>query len=782
MRYSINWLRELSETKKTVDEIVESLTMKSFEVEKEDFDIDPGVIVGKILEIKKHPNADKLQIAKVDLGKKSQEIVCGAKNIAVGQKVPVATLGTILPGGMEIKEAEIRGVKSSGMLCAMDELGIGRDHRGIFILGKEAELGETVKSYLEKQERTLEIKVLPDRAHDAFSHVGMAKELAVLEGREIDYDFEGLKLPKEKSQELVVEVEDAKLCPRYIGIVWKGVEVKDSPDWIQQKLTDCGMRPINNIVDATNLIMLELGNPIHAFDLEKVKNGQNLKIRVRKAKNGEKIVLLDGEEKELGAEDLLIANSEGNLGLAGIKGGLNSGITSETKDLVIEVANFQASTIRKTRTKLGLATDASLRYEKDIDPNLCEWAAVRVLDIIKNIAGGNLEGVVDSYPKKVSNWKVALDLDYVDDLLGEKVEEKQVEKILKLLGVKTTKNVKSKKMDCEIPTIRIDLRTQEDLIEEIGRIVGYEKIEAQSIRAELRPSKLSPMNALSREARRFLVSQGFSEVYNYSFYGEKEKDVLSLTGNPFEIENPVSPEEKYFRVILSSGLLRNAALNLNNFSDFSLFEIGKTYQEKGGKVFEKNMLGGILVREGKDNSEEVFLEAKGLLEAWVAKFLNSREIDFKKDEIGVAVFAKGNQIGEIRLIEEDLKNSLGIKRFSGSLLVFEIDLLAMLEIGKEEKVFKEISRFPRAPRDISFLAKKGTSKNFQEIVGIIKNNGGEFLEEVEIFDIFEKNEEISYAFHLEFMAKDRTLENEEVEKGLEKIIQGLEKNGFEIRK
>jgi len=777
MKYSINWLKELSGVKWTTDEIVDNLTMRAFEVEKEEFYLDEKIIIGEILEVQKHPNADRLRLAKVNLGNAIQEIVCGAPNIEVGQKVPAALLGAILPNGLEIKEAEIRGIKSCGMLCAPDELGLGEDHSGILILEKDAMIGKTLKEYLEAQEKSLEIKVLPDRAHDAFSHVGMAREIATLDGKEIDYDFEGLVLPNQKSKELKVEIKDKNLCPRYIGFVWKGVEIKESPVWLQERLREAGLRPINNVVDATNLIMLELGNPIHAFDLEQIKTGKALKIIIRKAKKDEKIVLLDGEEKQLTEEDLLITNQNEALALAGIMGGKKSGITEKTQDLVIEVANFNAVGVRKTKTKLNLSTDASLRYEKDIDPNLCEKAAVRMMDILKNIAGGELEGIVDEYPKKTKSWEIKLDEDYVNNILGEIVPEKQIIKTLDLLGIDFKKN--KTYWNCQIPTVRLDLKTPEDLIEEIGRIWGYKNIPAQPIQAALIPSKLSPINALTRKIRRILVGEGFSEVYNYSFYGEKEAKSLGIDLLHAEIENPVDPEANLFAASLLPNLVKNTALNLGHFEQLAIFEIGKAYHFEDKELKENRLVSGVLAQTKKPVTTESFLEIKGRIEKLLATFDISSE--WKKEGNRIGIFSQNQELGFIKIIDQNLQAKLEIKRFSGSLYLFEIDLEKILALENKDKIYQEVSKFPSVLRDISFLDSQNSKLNFKKIESLIQENGGEYLLRTSLFDIFEKDGQASYAFHLEFASSEKTLESEEADRALKKIKDGLEKEGFEIR-
>ena len=419
MKYSYNWLKEISKTKKTADQVVDALTMHSFEVESIEKmgNIPDSVVVGKILDIQKHPNADRLQLTKVDVGKEKLDIVCGANNIKVGDIIPVATVGTKLQMG-EIKEAEIRGVKSFGMLCAEDELGLGNDHSGILILDSKTKVGITLAEALYCKDLILDIKVLPDRGHDAVSYVGMAREISVLDGKKLEYKVP--KLKTKKTNELKVAIEDKKLCPRYIGAVMDNIVVKDSPEWIKTKLLASGIKSINNIVDATNLVMLELGQPMHAFDFNEISGDKNKQLIVRNAKDKEKIILLDESEKELTKEDLVIADKEKVLAIAGVMGGKFSGIKNETKKIILESANFNQTSIRKTKTKHNMKTDASDRYEKGLDPNLTESAMARIIEIIESF-GGKLVGTVYNYPSKVKPTKEKFDLEYVNKMLGEKI-------------------------------------------------------------------------------------------------------------------------------------------------------------------------------------------------------------------------------------------------------------------------------------------------------------------------------------------------------------------------
>ncbi|MFZ2193377.1 MAG: phenylalanine--tRNA ligase subunit beta [Candidatus Moraniibacteriota bacterium] len=790
MKYSYSWLKELSDTKLSPEKVRELLTMHSLEIEgmeekKWNFD---GVVVGKILEIKKHPNADKLQLTKIDIGNKKLDIVCGAKNIAVGDKVPVALIGTKLPNGIEIKEAEIRGEKSFGMLCALDELGLGTDHSGIFILDSKVKIGEPAKEYLGVEDDTIfEIKVLPDRAHDAMSHVGVAREISVLENRKFEYDFEGLKLSNKKSKKLTVKIDDKKLCSRYIGAVMENVEIKDSPGWMKQRLEASGIRPINNIVDATNYVMLELGQPLHAFDGEKISNKNKLQIIVRRAKDKEKLVLLDDSVLELNNSDLLITNGETPLALAGIMGGKDSGINENTKTIILEAANFNATNVRRSRTRLGVKTESSDRFEKDIDPNLAEKAIVRIVEILEHTAGAKLEGVVDVYPNKIKSWKIKLDLDYVNNLLGENIPKKEVVKILNLLGMKTSSA--SNKIVVEIPTYRIDIRTQEDLIEEIGRIWGYEKIEAKPLIEPVIPAKINEILSFERKLGEIAIGFGFDEMYNYSFYSELDAKNCALDNvKHFELSSPMNPDQKYVRISLVPNILKNIKTNLKNFESLNIFEIGKSYYPNNENVEERRMLVMAQVLE-KDKNAETFYSLKGVVENLLEKIgadensIAFNETKLPKNHLGhpsrsaeiLIDDEKIGMVGEINLVV------LGKYKVGKRVAICELDTEKLLKISQKEIVYKTLQKFPTIIRDISMLA-KGETKAI-EIQKLIKKIGGNLVLNVSMFDVFFKDGQTSFAYHIEFGASERTLENVEVDEVIGKIVLGLEKElGLEIRK
>ncbi len=786
MKYSYNWLKELSQTKLFPEKVAELLTMHSFEIEgleKGNNNLD-GVVVGEILEIKKHPNADRLQITKIDIGKEKLQIVCGASNIAVGQKVPVATVGTILPGNFEIKEAEIRGVKSFGMLCAQDELGLGKDHAGILILDEKAKVGESAQEYLgtNNNDRFLEIKVLPDRAHDILSHVGVAREISVLEKKNFSYAFEDLILPKKISKKLKVEIKDKDLCKRYIGAVMENIVIGDSPRWLKDRLEICGLRSINNVVDATNYVMLEIGQPLHAFDLEKIKvQNEKCNIVVRRAGDGEEMILLDDHKIKLNENNLLITNGNDALALAGIMGGKDSGITENTKTIVLEAASFDAVNIRKTRTVLGLNTDSSYRFEKDLDPNLAEKAMVRVIEILEHIADGKLEGITDIYPKKINSWVVKLDLEYANQLLGEKVPEKELLNVLNLLGISVQKK---KLLECIIPTYRLDLRTQEDLIEDIGRIWGYEKIVPRSMIAEILPAKLNEQVFFERKMQDILIGLGFDEMYNYSFYGA---DDLKKTGlsekDHLQLKNPMNPDQEFVRAELAINILKNVRENLKNFSEFGIFEIGKCYLLKNNMPIEKRNLILAKVLE-KDSNSETFYSLKGAVENML-EMLNIKNAEFLEMEKSIAfmnpariakISLGGNIIGFVGEIKQSVLESYKISK---RMAVTEINLEKLRETAKNLIEYQPINKFPVVSRDISMIVPSAV--RYAEIEALVKKIGGELVKNILLFDRFEAKNSI--AIRIEMSAKDRTLESAEIDAMMEKIILRLEKDlKIEVRK
>ena len=806
MKYSFSWLKELSGTKKTPEQVVEFLTMKSMEVEgvSKSGQIPDGVVVGKILEIRKHPNAERLQIATVEthcnasLPVQKLQIVCGAPNIQVGQMVPVATVGTVLPAssageseGLKIKEAEIRGEKSFGMLCAEDELGLGEDHSGILILPKKANVGEPVSKYIGSNDTIIEIKVLPDRAHDCLSHVGVAREICVLENNKFDYDFDGLKIAKADQKKanksgIKIEIKDKKLCSRYIGAIMTGVEIKPSPKWMQERLRACGMNVINNVVDATNYVMLELGQPLHAFDFKKIlaKTESNSvpeldsgRIVVRRAKKDEKMALLDESEINLTEDDLLITDGENPLALAGIKGGLKSGIDENTKTIVLEAASFNAVNIRRTRTRLGIQTESSQRFEKDLDPNLTEKAMVRLVEILEHTAGAKLGGIVDEYPHPVKPWKVKLDLDYASRLLGENVPVKEVANILKSLSFKVAG--KGKNLMVEVPTFRLDVRTQEDLIEEIGRVWGYEKIQTQPLMEPIEPAKINEQSFFERKVKNILAGLGMDEMYNYSFYSKRDAEICALNVvKHYELANPMNADQELVRVSLAPNILKNVRENLKHFEDFGIFEIGRVYYPNNNKIEERRMLAMAKVLEA-DPSADTFHNLKGVLEDLLESLgienVSVEKVDLLNNHLGhpersAEIKISDAKIGYIGEINPRILASYKIRK---RVAMVEIDLEKLREVVPQEKKYESLPKYPIITRDATFIVNEKITA--EEIFTESMNLGTPMLFGGSFKGEYMKDNSKRYTFSFRFMSDNRTLEKKEVDEVMEKIILGLEK-------
>lgn len=628
----------------------------------------------------------------------------------------------------------------------------------------------------------LDIAVLPNRSHDCFSHEGIARECAALLAMPFpiinDKPLEDRKLPAKSF--VTVKVEDSELCPRYSAKVVMGLKVGPSPDWIQKRLEVCGLRPINNIVDITNYVMLELGQPLHAFDQEKIKGK---KIIVRRAKKDEKITSLDGVDYILEEDVLVIADEEKPMAIAGIKGGKGPEIDDKTKTVVIESANFKPSNIRITSRKINLRTDASIRFEHGIDPNLTSIALRRAAFLIQKIAGGKVvSGSVDVYPKKVVPKKVSLNIEYVEKFLGIKIPEKEIRKILGALGVKYLRKNRSE-LIFSVPTRRIDILLQEDLIEEIGRIHGYEKIPAVLPLAPIIVPNKNDNVFWQDLSRDLLKSSGMTEVFNYSFVGEKDlADFGYKEENLVEIENPMSSDLKYLRLSLLPGLLKNVQKNQNYLSDIKIFEIGKVFMDDNGGVLERTKLSGLILGD-------FFYELKGIVDLELEN-LGIKNVNYKPaapDENWhskkyAEIKSGGESLGAIGELSSGITGKLKISK---KVVAFELDMDKLIKLSSQAKQFIQFSRFPVVLRDLAVLLPKKIE--VQEVFEKIKSSGGDILKNVELFDVYEGKElpegKKNLAFHIIYQSNDRTLSSEEVDKAQASVIRSLEKDPeWEVRK
>ncbi len=744
------------------------------------------VVVAEILKIKPHPQADKLQIVIVDTGRGEREIVCGASNIKVGQKVPLALPGARLPAGadsparagrpngVEIKPEVIRGVKSNGMLCAEDELGLGSGHGGILILPGSLKVGENLAKALGLDEIVLEIenKSLTHRP-DLFSHLGFAKEISAVMDLKVPVRpffaskwTAGKKNQRSKNLKsgLKIKIKDKKFCPRYMAAVMDGITVKPSPQWLQNRLRNLGIKPVNNVVDITNYVLLEIGQPLHAFDFGKVSNAQ---VIIRKAKKGEKLLALDEREYKLTNNDLVIADKKKPIALAGIIGGEHSGIGPKTRKIIIESANFEPIGLRRTSWRLGLRTEAVLRFEKGLPLVFAEWGLSRAIELMQELAGGKLiSGVSDIKSVAAQKGirqrkKIVFNLTKASKLIGGGIKSDAVKKILENIGC-VPKPKGRNLLTTVVPVYRADLNSFEDLVEEVIRVYGVEKIIPKPILAETRLNSLPKDLVLEKELKNILTGLGFDEVYNYSLVGQDSLVSRRSTGL-LEISNPLSPGQRYLRTSLLPGLLKNVQTNKTHFSDFKIFEIGKVFCRSAGEMKELKKVAGLIF---DSNDKDIYFTVKGVAELIFEKLsINKEEIrhQFHGGAAAMRFLQGNNEVGHF----SSPKSGIGI-------FEFDFDSLLKLMGGGEKKKYRPISVYPLFKRDLAFLFEK--SITWQEIVKTV-TGVSPLIQKVELFDVFESKElgdKRNVAFHLIFQSSDKTLKSEEVDKIQKKIIKTLQ--------
>ncbi len=640
---------------------------------------------------------------------------------------------------------------------------------------------------VEKQEKdfVFDIDVLPNRP-DCFSHMGIAREISAILGLKMKTPEIDIKEEKglRTNDFLKIKVENFKDCQRYTARVVFDVKVEPSPFWLCSILKSCGLRPINNIVDITNYVMLETGQPLHAFDFDKIFGDQVKKIIVKRAKKGEKFVSLDGEEYDLDNEILVIADQKNTLAIAGIKGGKKAEIDENTKRIVLESANFNSKRIRLGSRKIDLKTDASLRFEHGISPDLTEFAIDRAAYLIQKIAKGKvLKGKIDLYPHKILPKRILFEFEKIKSLLSVNISKSKVIEIFQKLGLRVISEKKGKFL-IEIPTLRQDLSIQEDLIEEIGRIYGWERIPAILPTTVLLPAKKNLDVFWEERAKNILKEVGMNEIYSYSFISKRDKEIFKFK-ELVEIENPVSAEFSYLRPSLIPNLLKVIVKNQHSFKEIKIFEIGKVFP--GIEKKEKKMLTGAI-------TGNAFFEAKGIVDClfqklgipkvWYDEFQPTPEATQnsiwhlkKSAEIKV----NHEEVGFLGEISPKILSALSLKN---RVVVFDLDFEKISNLASEEVIYQPISPFPPVIRDISVLVPK--SILVEEVLNKIENAGGEVLIDVDLFDIFEgenlPEDKKSLAFHLIFQAKNRALNSEEVNEILQKIIEALESEGWEIRK
>ena len=793
MKISLNWLKELMNLDGfTIEQIEHQLTMSGLEVEEV---INQGAalqnfVVGYVLEKEKHPKADKLSVTKVDVGTEVLQIVCGAPNVAAGQKVMVALEGATVPSnGMTIGKVKLRGIDSSGMICSDSEIGLSDDHSGIRVLEENAKQGTQLAEYLGLNDVIFEIGITPNRA-DALSHFGVARELQALLG--VKAKFPEVYTETEESRINSVaslSIEDEYNCPRYSAVVVEGVTVGESPDWLKRRLKAVGLRSINNVVDATNYILFETGQPLHAFDLDTLAGNA---IVVKQAGEQKEFVTLDSQKRALDPSMLMICDAEKPVALAGVMGGENSEVTLQTKRLLIESAYFNPSSIRKTAKKAGLSTDASYRFERGIDYEGTLYSAKRCAMLIQQIAGGTIvPGVIDNYPKPLKREPIHFRFSQIRRILGYEITNEEAISIFEKLGFGVGQKTEHACV-VEVGGFRTDIDREIDLIEELARIYGYDSIPSVpkiSVSLQSRTDESS----FAGKTRDLLVGLGFNEILNTTLVNEKN---ATRYGTPIRLLNPNTIDMEYLRTALFPAALDTVKRNINvGEKNLRLFEIGRVTNKHGEQLNsfadfteEENLL---ILLTGEVESKEWFREGryfdlydlKGFLNAFLKGIHldNSLEVKYysthKSNNLFESYFEKrfngeligfGGKVDKQLLLQYDLNQPV---------YLFELSLDKLKNVPLVKPRFKELLRFPKVYRDFAFVFDKAIE--YSSVESFIRKASSALLEEVSLFDAFEHeslgSDKKSLALSLTYSNSERTLTEDEIEKEFKNLITAIEK-------
>lgn len=799
MLVSYNWLKDYVDINDvSAEELADKITKAGIEVEQVEVlnkGIE-GVVVGHVLECVKHPEADKLNICQVDLGEEEpKQIICGAPNVAAGQKVIVAKIGAVLPGGFKIKKAKLRGEASNGMICSLQELGIETKFvpkeyaTGIFVFPFEVEVGSDPLEYLNLNDKVLELSLTPNRS-DALSMLGVAYEVAAILGRAVKLPKPVINEVKEKAADYIKITIDAKDdCPYYAARVVKGVKIGPSPLWMQMRLMAAGIRPINNVVDITNYILIEYGQPLHAFDYDRLGSKE---ILVRRAKQDEKFVTLDSQERTLKDDQLVITNGTEPVALAGVMGGANSEVHEGTVNVLIEAAVFNGLTVRKASKDHGLRSEASARFEKGIDPKRTKEAGDRAAALMAELAGGEvLEGVVAVDYLETTAVKVSVSTDRINQVLGTSITTEEVAQIFTRLQFEFTEE--NGTFTVTAPSRRRDIVISEDLIEEVARLYGYDFIPTTLPIGDSTPGKLSDYQQRRRKVRKFLEGAGVSEAVTYSLTSSErallyKDDITKAT--PIRLSMPMSEERSTLRLSLVPHLLEAVAHNnARQLDDVALYEIGKVYliEEKieNEQPNERENLAGAITGlwhshswQGEKKAVDFFV-AKGILEGLFDALGLTDRITFEqgsKDGLhpGRTATMKldGEYIGFIGQVHPDAQKALDLN----PTYVYELNLEKLLRAEVEAIKYEAIPRYPSISRDIALVVEDSVIAG--NVQAVIKEAGGILLKEVSIFDLYQgehlEQGKKSLAFSLRYFDPEKTLTDEEVSKAHEKVLKAVE--------
>jgi len=796
MKISFNWLRQYIDFTEPVEEISTILTNTGLEVEGIE-KVEQikgglqGLIIGKVLTCEPHPNADKLSITTVDIGNgTSAPIVCGAPNVAAGQTVIVATVGTTLypisGDPFKIKKAKIRGEVSEGMICAEDEIGIGHDHDGIIVIETEEPPGSPAANYFRfEDDFTIEIGLTPNRA-DATSHIGVARDLKAVLKTEVNWPSVDNFMIDNHDLELAVSVLNSQACPRYSGVSITGISIEESPDWLKQRLVSIGLSPINNVVDITNFVLHETGQPLHAFDAEKITGN---KVIVKTLAEGSKFVTLDDQERTLVADDLMICNSAESMCIAGVLGGIKSGVSDTTTSIFLESAYFSADYIRKTSLQHQVKTDASFRFERGTDPEKTVYALKRAAMLIKEIAGGNISSdIVDIYPNPIEGFHVPVKYGHISRLLGKTIPNQTVEEILNNLDI-TVSDVTDDGFLAIVPPYRVDVQREADVIEEILRIYGFDNIELPStvgadFLAEFNPDD---SGAQQKKISEFLVGNGFYEIMTNSLTkpGYVEWTESLDSENNVEILNKLSEDLGVMKQSMLFTGLEVVAHNINRRQrNLKLFEFGKTYAMQNSSYNEFSRLGIFMTGSFEEESwmrtqEDVnFHHLSGLVCGIFSKLniagYSSAQLNNDLFEYGLNYEVNGKQLGSVGMVNHKILKKIGIKQ---EIFYADLDWGLLFSYTIDNIVIERPSRFPEVRRDLSLVLDK--SLDFKNIFDVVRKTERKLIKELDIFDVYEGSnlEENKKAYSLKFILEDKekTLTDKLIDKTMKRLMSAFER-------
>ena len=792
MKASIEWLEEYSDIDVDSVKLGDILTMtgsKVETVEQKGNDI-KNVVVGKILEIEKHPDADKLVVTKVDVKEEILQIVTGANNIKVNDIVPIAKDGAELPGGVKIKTGKLRGIESCGMMCSVGELGMdvndypNQIEHGIMILDKslEKELGKDIVEVLNLKEDIIDFEITPNRP-DCLSIEGLGRETAVSLGKEFKNprkNLDELKIEDKKEIEgLTVDITAPDLCYRYIARVVKNVKIGPSPEWMVRRLKACGVRSINNIVDITNYVMLELGQPMHAFDINSIEGKH---ITVRRAKENEKIITLDEQERILGEDNLVIADDKKAVAIAGVMGGLNSEIENDTKTVVFESAVFNGGSVRKTAKKVGLRTESSSRFEKGLSAENALRAINRAVELVELLGAGEaINEKIDVYPTKQKINKIKLDVEKINNLLGINISKEEMIEILDKLEIKVENDI------AIAPYFRMDLEFVADLAEEIVRFYGYDKLETTLIKADTTLGVRNKEQRIEKKIKDVLVDSGFSEIYTYGFVSskdlEKSKIKEDVIKSAITLMNPLSDEYKLMRPTTIPSMMQILALNNNKKNqDVKLFDLSRSYRNINNEVENDEVpLQENILTIGMYGDDVDFYTLKGIIEN-VLEVSNINRYEIEKEtknesyhpgrcanlKVGIDVIATSGEVHPEVLENYDIEKRAYLA---------EVNVSKLVKYSRVNKKYVEVPKFPAVERDIAIIVDENVEVG--QIEKLIVKKSKKLLESAKLFDIY-RDEKIgenkkSVAYSLIFRNKNKSLSDEEINPIMEEIIKELEK-------